>query len=172
MTKDPWKDYLTNALVKAGMNKGQVDAGLGEYQSLCGKVDKKLAFESVLESYGNEDTAKASKSVLDELFERGRKEKLGIDKLEFERGPRTPQMVQNETTEVKESRYFREHLNNIKAKFGLPNGLEIEGLAKTKPTTLPEHTAERQRQAAELDRLKIATAKSYKAGRLSIQISI
>ena len=59
MNKDPWKDYLTRALPKAGMNQSQVQAVLGKYQSLAARVDKKLAFESVLESYGNEDTAKA-----------------------------------------------------------------------------------------------------------------
>lgn len=170
MTKDPWRDYLVTALVKERMNQRQVDAALGKYHSLCGKVDRKLAFESVLESFGNEDTAKASKSILDELFEQERKAKLGIDKLEFElSNKRTPVMIDNTPTEVKESRYFREHMNNLKAKFGLPNGLEVEGLGQTKQTTLPEHTAEKQRQ---LDKLKVATAKTYTAGKLSIKISI
>jgi hypothetical protein len=170
MTKDPWRDYLVTALVKERMNQRQVDAGLGEYQRLCGKVDKQTAFETVLEAYGNEDTARASKSVLDELFEKSQKERLGIDKLEFElSNKRTPVMIDNTPTEVKESRYFRDHMSAIKAKFGLPNGLEVEGLGQTKPTTLPEHTAEKQRQ---LDKLKVATAKTYTAGQLSIQISI
>ena len=73
----------TRLAQNAGMNRGQIDALLGNFNKLAKAGGPENAFRVLMESYGNEDTEKACRTVKEAIqnaLEKFSKSHSGIDK--------------------------------------------------------------------------------------------
>jgi hypothetical protein len=73
----------TRLAQNAGMNAGQVEACLSKFNKLANAGGPEIAFRVLLESYGNEDTEKACKTIkeaIQQALERINKNHPGLDR--------------------------------------------------------------------------------------------
>lgn len=92
---------------------------------------------------------------LEQAFEQSRHDKYGVEGLQLEQHPsRHLDLTDKTRTPIRRE---VERVQELKARFKLPNGLEVQGMEKSEPTTAADVIQTHDRQVAHGSQLRTRT---------------